>query len=192
VISVLLNLTGPVQPNVLDMTEATLDGGLRLQVVQRTLREEDAAATLARIAAGEMERCILPWVVLMRGAGRADIIEEWRRLALQETDRRLRREYGAVALVFSELTRHASAWDRALEGWDVERSRHAMEWEGRGEARRARADLLRVLQTRFPGPFPADLAAAIAELNDPNELTRWLDAALTAASPADFRATVGR
>ena len=37
VVSVLLNLTGAVQPHVLDMTEETLDaGGLRLQVVQRT------------------------------------------------------------------------------------------------------------------------------------------------------------
>jgi hypothetical protein len=63
-----------------------------------------------------------------------------------------------------------------------------MEWE----ARRARADLLRVLRARFPSPVPADLAAAIAELNDLDQLTLWLDAAATAASLDAFRAAVGR
>jgi hypothetical protein len=188
VVSVLLNLTGPVQPHVLDMTEETLGGGLRLQVVQRTLREEDAASTLARIAAGELERCILPWVVLMREGGRADIIEEWRRLALQEPNRRQRGEYGVFALVFSELTRQASAWGRALEGWNVERSRHVMEWMAQAQQQA----LLRVLRARFPGFLPEDLETAIAQLNDPDELGRWLDAAATATSLDDFRAAVGR
>jgi hypothetical protein len=44
-----------------------LDGdGLHLRVTQGTLREEDAAATLARIASGEWARCVLPWLPLMR------------------------------------------------------------------------------------------------------------------------------
>jgi hypothetical protein len=188
VVSVLLNLTGAVQPHVLDMTEETLDaGGLRLQVVQRTLREEDAAGTLALIAAGELERCILPWVVLMRGARRSDIIEEWRRLAMQEPDEHLRGEYGALALIFSELTRHGAAWDRALEGWNVKRSRHVMEWQAEGR----RADLLVVLQTRFQRTIPKDLEAAIAELRDADELTRWVREAAAAASLEDFRSAVG-
>jgi hypothetical protein len=188
VVSVLLNLTGAVQPHVLDMTEEALDGGgLRLQVVQRTLREEDAVSTLARIAAGELERCILPWVVLMRGAGRSDIIEEWRRLAMQEPDERLRGEYGALLLVFSELSRHGAAWDRGMEGWNVERSRHVMEWQAKGE-RRA---LLLVLQSRFQAPVPPDLASAIAELKDADELARWIRAASTAESMPAFRSTIG-
>ena len=44
VVGALLNLTGPVQRDTLEMILPTLPGvGLRLQVVQRTLREEDAA-----------------------------------------------------------------------------------------------------------------------------------------------------
>jgi hypothetical protein len=69
VLSVLLNLTGAVQPNVLDMTETTLDGaGSRIEIVQRTMREEDAAATLRRIASDE-----LPLRVAV------DSVDAWRR-----------------------------------------------------------------------------------------------------------------
>jgi hypothetical protein len=190
VVSVLLNLTGAVQPYVLDMTEQTLDGGgLRLQVVQRTLREEDAVGTLARIAAGELERCILPWVVLMRGAGRSDIIEEWRRLALQEPEERRRSEYGGLALIFSDPTRHGSAWDRALEGWNMLRSRHIMEWQAQAEARRARDFLLRTLRVRFQA-VPPDMETAIAAQNNLDELTRLFDVALTAPSLDVFRSAL--
>jgi hypothetical protein len=187
VVSVLLNLTGAVQPHVLDTTEETLDGGgLRLQVVQRTLREENAAATLARIAVGDLERCILPWVVLMRGAGESAIIEEWRRLALQEPDNRWRSDYGALALVFAQLSRRRTIWRSALEGWNMERSWQVMEWQAQAEARRARAFLLRTLQVRFQ-EVPADIAAAIAAQNDLDELTRLFDVALTAPSLERFR-----
>jgi hypothetical protein len=160
------------------------------------LREEDAVSTLARIAAGELERCVLPWVVLMRGAGRSDIIEEWRRLAVQEPDERLRGEYGALLLVLSELSRHGAAWERGLEDWNVERSRHVMEWQAKGRAEgRAEGErraLLLVLQSRFQAPLPSDLASAIAELGDADELARWIRAASTAESISAFRSAVGR
>jgi len=188
VIAVLLNLTGAVQPHVLDMTEPALnDAGLRLEVVQRTLREEDSAATLARIATGELQRCVLPWVVLMRDAGRSAMIQEWKRLALREPDERWRREYGALALVFSDLTRHALVWNRALGGWQMERSRHVMEWE----ARARRKDLLRVLQLRFHD-VPAEINAAIAEQKGPDELSRLLDLAVTTSSLDEFRAALSQ
>ena len=85
VVSLLLNLTGPVQSAELDLRNVELDGeGLHLRVTQGTLREEDAAATLARIASGEWERCVLPWLPLMRGGEDRGTIEEWKRLAQAE------------------------------------------------------------------------------------------------------------
>ena len=92
VLSVLLNLTGALQPNVLDMTETTLDGaGLRMEIVQRTMREQDAAATLHLIASGKWQRCVLPWIPLMRGGGDGGIIGEWKRLASLEQNASWRR-----------------------------------------------------------------------------------------------------
>jgi hypothetical protein len=77
VIGAVLNLTGAVQPHLLDMTEAALNGaGLRIVVFQRTLREENAGETLQRVAIGELDRCVLPWIPLMRGGGEASIITE--------------------------------------------------------------------------------------------------------------------
>ena len=101
--AVLLNLTGPQQPDHLTMpmpgmSELGLGGR-----IMRPVREEDAAATLARIASGDLSRCVLPWVTLMKGSGTPATIEEWKRLADLEKNPPLRLEYGADALVFAEL-----------------------------------------------------------------------------------------
>jgi hypothetical protein len=66
----LLNLTGPQQPDALAMALPGMAGfGLVGRVVRLALREEDAAQTLARIASGQLSRCVLPWVAVMRGSG---------------------------------------------------------------------------------------------------------------------------
>jgi hypothetical protein len=192
IISVVLNLTGPAQPDVLDMTETTLGGaGLRLQVVQRTLRDEDAATTLVEIATGKVDRCILPLVVLMRGAGRASIIREWLRLAAQEPDERWRSDLGTLALVFVQLTRHENSWREALEGWNMERSRVVVEWEERGERRGEGRVLLRILRTKFGQALPSDLEKAVPTLSA-EERDRWADALASAQTLEAFRALVGR
>jgi hypothetical protein len=199
VISVLVNLTGPAQPQILDMTEEDLDGaGTTLKVLLRTLREEDAAATLTAIAAGQLDRCVLPWIPLMRGACEWAIIKEWRRLAEQEPNSRLRADYGGLALVFAELTGHAAAWRKGLKGWNVKQSPQILEWqaearkEGRkeGEVIGQQASLLRVLKTRFQKNVPAKLAAVIKAQDDLEELARWLDVALTVDSLDAFHAAV--
>jgi hypothetical protein len=59
-----------------------------------------------------------------------------------------------------------------------------------GQAERARADLLRVLQLRFPGAVPSDLATRVERLTDLDELARWFDAAVTAPSLDAFRVAV--
>src|SRR5581483_2778837 len=59
VLGALVNLTGPAQPDTLEMRLIDPAGvGLRFQVILRTLRDEDAPATLAEIAAGRVSRCV--------------------------------------------------------------------------------------------------------------------------------------
>jgi hypothetical protein len=77
--------------------------GLGSRVARLALREEDAAATLARVASGELSRCVLPWVALMRGGGEPANIAEWQRLADLEPDQQVRLQYAVDALIFAEL-----------------------------------------------------------------------------------------
>src|SRR5262245_35200076 len=151
--SLLLTLTGPEQADTLDMRHAGLGGGHVLQTFQRTLREMDAAGTLRRIAAGGLDRCVLPWIPLMRGADEAGTVQEWRRLAEQEPDRRLRSDYGALALIFAELSGRAALWKQGLEGWNTRESQQVLEWQNEArveaELRTARAYLLEALEIRF-------------------------------------------
>jgi hypothetical protein len=192
VLSVLLNLTGAEQPNVLDMTDATLGGaGLRIEVVQRTLREEDAAATLRRIAAGELQRCVLPWIALMRGGGDAGIIEEWRRLASQERNADWRADFGAIALTFAELAKRKGVWQAGLEGWNVQESKFLTDWATQAELKTLRKGLLRALQLRVQDPLPADLVERINRCKKMRDLERWFDLSLTANTLAEFRAGAG-
>jgi hypothetical protein len=199
VVSLLLNLTGPAQDGTLDMSEPALDGqGLRLSVVVRTLRDDDAAATLVKIAAGDLDRCVLPWVPLMAGAGEPAVIAAWKRLAERESDPRWRSEYGALALVFVELTRWAPLWRQALEGWNVRESPQVLEWqaqarnEGRTEGRAEgkletlRQKLLEVLEVRLQAPVPEDVVAQVAAMSDTGILNRWFKAGLSVSSYDEF------
>ncbi len=180
---VLLNLTGPRQPEVLSMPlPGMAEFGLGSRVVRLALREEDAAATLARIAAGDLGRCVLPWVAGMRGSRTPAAIEEWKRLADLEPDPRLRLEYAADALVFAELPDVWSEWKQALEGWNVRVSQQVLEWQAEAVVKTRREDLLRVLAALRGSPVPADVAARIQASEDPEQLSRWFDLALTPIS----------
>ena len=196
---VLLNLTGPPQPDALAMPLPGMpEFGMAARVVRLALREEDAAATLNRIGTGDLSRCVLPWVPLMRGGGESGIIEEWKRLADLEPDQRLRLEYAADALIFAELPGVWQPWKQALEGWNVKVSQQVLEWqaEARAEARveaelkTQRANLLRVLEKRCKAPVPSDLAEAIQATADMNVLTRWFDAAVDANSFDVYRLAI--
>ena len=189
VVGALLTLTGPLQPDTLEMTLPQVSGvGLRLQVVQRTLRVEEAASTLQGIAAGEVARCLLPWIPLMREGGEAGIMETWKQLASAEPDFRWRSDYGALAVVFADLAGRLPEWRQALEGWNMRESQQVLEWQ----AETKRADLLRLLELRFQALVPGELIAAVEALTEWEELSRWFDAAATAASVEEFRARVGR
>jgi hypothetical protein len=196
---VLLNLTGPAQADAVSMPMPGMEEfGVGGRLRRLAVRDEDAAATLAQIASGALDRSILPWVALMNGSGEAMNIEAWKRLADLEVNIHLRLEYAADALIFAELAGVWSAWKQALEGWNVKVSQQVLEWqaearaEGRAEAEltNQRKNLLRVLETHCNGSVPADVADAIHATADMSILVRWFDAALQANSFDEFRAAV--
>jgi hypothetical protein len=187
VAAALLNLTGPEQPDTLTMClPGMTDYGLRLRVVQRTLREESANVILTGIVAGRSPRDLLPWVPLMQAAGEVAIMEQWKAAAEAEPDDIRRAEYAELALIFADLAGRAAAWDRALEGWDMQRSQIVDRW--RADA--VREDVFRVYEKRALAHMPDDLATRLRAITDLDELRRWLDAIALANTPDDFRRRV--
>src|SRR5262249_55050775 len=96
--------------------------GLTAGVWVRNVYDEPAAWTLDEIAAGRVESCLLPWVPLMDGGDRPDVVARWRVLAEQEADRQLRSVFGGMALVFAEKRKRGAVWRKELEGWNVQES----------------------------------------------------------------------
>jgi hypothetical protein len=195
VMGVLLNLTGPRQADALSMPAPGMpEFGLAGRLVRLALREEDAAETLARVAADQLSRCVLPWVSLMQGGGTLAVLAEWKRLADHEPDVAVRLQSAVDALVFAELPGVWTQWKQALEGWNVQVSQQVLEWqaEARAEAEvlTRRTDLLRVLEAHCGSQPPADLATVIEDSVDPQQLLRWLDVALKVKSYDAFRAAM--
>src|SRR5262249_59387040 len=116
----------------------------------------------------------------------------WKQAASREPDADKRALYRSFALVFAELIPELVNWQRGLEGWEVRESQYLKSFEIKGEqtgeARRARADMLRLLQSRLGTPAPEAVQLAIEGTNDLGVLDRWFEAALTVASWADFQA----
>lgn len=167
-----------------------------LAVAEVNLAEEDAGLTLDGIVAGNLDRCLLPWIPLMRRGQTEAIIEKWKVLALAEADTRRRADYGGLALVFAELTDCRPLWKQALEGWNVEQSQQVLEWQAEAEKRGAAKgkaegkaeSLLRLLTRKFSSEaIPAELETAIWTTTDLTKLDRWFDAAYNAASLDEFR-----
>jgi hypothetical protein len=191
VAAALVSLTGPAQPDTLKMALPGLGApSLHFHPAVRTLRAEDAGTTLDRIAAGQTSRCLLSWISLMRGGGEPDIIERWKVIASHESDHSRRAIYGAIVLIFAELTAFASPWRSGLEGWNMRESMIVAEWKAEGEAegivKGKRSSLLQLLEMKFNAPVPSDLLAAI-ERADVDTLSRWFVLAFKAGSLDDFR-----
>jgi hypothetical protein len=211
VVGCLINLTGSAQPETWEMRPAGFGGaGLHFRIVVRTMRDEDAATLLAGVAAGTVTRAMLAWVPLMRGADAPELIEEWKRLASAEPDRRTRGDLAGLAKVFAELADRQDVWKAGLEGWDVEESMVVKEWQeqalAKGLARglaqglaegqsigavtATRAKLVRLMEKRFGPSLPADLVAAVNAQTDLATLDRWFDDAITVGL-AELRTAVG-
>jgi hypothetical protein len=114
--AVVVNLTGRGDSSQ-RMEMAAVGMRLELGVPEKNLAEEDAAATLEGIGRGSLDRCLLPWIPLMRGGQRADIIERWKVLAASDPDGGGART-GAGWYWYSRKPRPLAPWQQALEGWN--------------------------------------------------------------------------
>lgn len=191
---VVVNLTGRGRTSrVMRLRRTGMVTGL--EVVERDLEYEDAAATLDGIAAGSVARCLLPWVALMHGGEDAGIMTRWKELAGQEPDARRRSDYGGLALVFAEAAGRRAVWKEALKGWNMVESQQVREWmaegEARGEARGEANALLHVLARRFPPGASTQLTQTIQAVTDLERLRNWLDLALATDSLDAFRRDAG-
>src|SRR5262249_40478506 len=106
-----------MQPRALQATfPGVPDCNCNFGVLQRTLRDESAADTLADIAAGRTTRWLLPWLPLMQSGAEIGTIDQWKVVAQTEADPQARSTLGGFALLFADLAARSDPWKRALEG----------------------------------------------------------------------------
>lgn len=131
-VGVLLNLTGTGNTSR-SYSRPAAGVNTTLSVRERNLETESAADLLGRIDTGAVGRAVLPWVPLLAGAGEPGIVERWKALAEAESDDRRKSNYGGLALVFADAAGRFDLWSRALEGWNMKRSRAVLQWLDEGE-----------------------------------------------------------
>jgi len=192
--SVVIHLTGQRDSTAVTLAVAGTGKGTRVEPLVINLRLENAAATLADIAAERTGLCILVWIPLMAGGGEPAVIEEWKRLVLTEPSQDKRALYRSMALVFAELTREQVNWQQALEGWEMLESKVIGTWKRQGELKGTveskRAYLLDVVRVRLQDPVPETIRLAVEGTNSPEILDRWFQAALRADSLAALLAAM--
>lgn len=163
---VVINLTGAPQKDTLSMEFPGLAAcGWHFGVLQRTLREESATATLADILAGRTTRWLLPWIPLMHGGGRAAIIREWQRAARAEPNAEARATLAGLTLVFAGLAKRGRAWQQGLRGWNVLKSKIVEEWRDSARLETCQETLQAQLEERF-GAVPKKWARRIQQITD--------------------------
>jgi hypothetical protein len=158
-----------------------------LEVVERNLALEEAGSLLEQIATDPTQRCLLPWIALMRGGDELAILNLWKDLAAAEPDSRRRSDYGGLAVVFAEAAGRHLLWKEALKGWNMVESQQVREWMTEAEIKAKVQSILRVLEKKFPAEVPSDLLALIRQSKDVQQLDRWFDAALDANTLSAFR-----
>src|SRR5262245_35047022 len=126
--------------------------------------------------------------------GEPALLDEWKRVAETEPDVARRVAFRDRALVFAELAGRLVNWQNALRGWQMKESQVIKGWmdEGKviGVVEARRAALLDVIRIQLQDPVPESVRVAIEGTNDPITLDRWLKAALTANTLAEFRAAM--
>jgi hypothetical protein len=174
----------------------------QLHVVEINLAELEVETLLSAMENGTIGKVCLPWIPLLQGSQKPDIMDRWRTLAAQEPDTQKRGIYAGLATIFADLTGEREQWQHALEGWNLEQSTLVLEWEAKAEQRglqrglqRGRAegkveDLLHLLEKRFGKKVPAALATKIQQTTDLDQLNTWFDAAITIGSLQEFRQLV--
>lgn len=85
VAAVVVNLTGRGTASR-DMRWPAAGFGTELRVVERNVAHEKADDLLAGVEGGRWSRAVLPWLPLMIGGDKDDVIERWKRLMEGEPD----------------------------------------------------------------------------------------------------------
>jgi hypothetical protein len=197
-----VNLTGPEQPvGVEHRPTVAPNCSLAGTIEQRTLRAEEAAATLRDLAAGAVSRWLLAWLPLMRGGAEVGIIEAWKVEAAREPELRDRRLLAHLTLTFANLARCRAAWQAELEEWAMIKSEYLEELreavrtearaEGRteGQAEALRETVLQLGRQRFGKVAGRKQKAQLNALADVTHLERIRDRILAATSWDDLLAT---
>lgn len=171
-------------------------------IVERNLASENADDLLAGIEGGRWSRAVLPWLPLMIGGDKPDIIDRWKALADGEPNRRHKADYAVLAVTFAGAVKRKDIWEKALEGWNMIESEVANEWmavgkakglaEGKAEGRteQAASAVVAVLEAKY-GRVPAEMEAKIRGTADLLALQGWVPLAVTTATLAEFRHTAG-
>ncbi len=187
----MINLTGSPPHSGLEMILPGSTGvSFRCQARGLTLAQVDAGQTLADIRAGQIARCLLPWIPLTQGGGRAETVTAWKEVADQEPEIRVRLTYASLALVFADLDDCLNVWKQELEGWSMRKSRVVEEWREEGRIEATQGILLRMLQKRFPGASSPEVIAAVQAQTNADELMRWIELIDCAESLEAFRTAI--
>jgi hypothetical protein len=184
----------------------------QLKIVERNVEHESAEELITGIESGRWSRCLLPWVPLMSGAEKPDIIGRWKGLAQVEPDPRRKAQFATIAILFATKAGRKRVWQEQLEGWNVEENEYVNEWiavgekrgiaigeargkeigEARGkeigEVQEARATILRLGTKKF-GSAPEGIEAIVQAIQDRARLERIIDHILDATSWPDLVAT---
>jgi hypothetical protein len=189
-----VNLTGPTQAATVSLVPTVApDCRWEGRILQRTLRDEDAAGLLGVVITDIASRWLLAWLPLMRGGGEPAIIQSWRAEALRLTDARDRATLGGLTLVFARLAGRLATWQRGLEGWNVETSPFLDEFRAEGRAEGSRETLRKTIlglgRQRFRRAPTRKLRAELDALTDLGRLERIAERLLAADSWADLFAT---
>jgi len=89
-------------------------------------------------------------------------------------------------VVFAEAAGCREAWAKALVGWNVVESQVVKKWQSEAKA----ATLLRLLKLRY-GALPTEVESSVRQTQQAEQLDRWLDAVVTAATLEQFRHDTG-
>lgn len=180
VLAALIYLRGRCPAAELDMTVGGECGTWHNPVVWN-LEDEDAPQLLDEVAANPALWGVLFWIPLMRGGDDPAMIARWKELVAVLPDGRRRGDLGQIALVFAELAGRYVAWEQGLRDLSMTESQVVNRWirQGQEEAqlKQARADLLLILEDRFPGRSSGEVASAINAQPSLSLLSDWLKAA---------------
>jgi hypothetical protein len=155
-----VNLTGRGRASI-DMKACGTRLATRLRVIERNLAQESAQRSLAAVEAGTVAMVVLPWIPLMQGADKTRIIQQWKVLALRESNPRKRSELTLLALTLAAAADRREAWELELEGWTVNDSPYLVELLQR-EVKREMAPRLAALEAE-KAALGAEKAALEAE-----------------------------